>query len=83
MEDIQKGELFFLPLVLICSTCSGGLRGKILERKIAVKIGKVRGRLLCQALTLIAEEAQGPMEGLRVDRRTRVKFWSGYVYQCV
>lgn len=83
MEDIQKGELFFLPLVLICSTCSGGLRGKTLERKIAVKIGEVRGRLLCQALTLIAEQVQGPVEGLRVGRRILVKFWAGYVYQCV
>lgn len=63
--------------------CSGGLRGKILERKTAVKIGKIRGRLQCQALTLIAEEAQGTVEGLRVGRRTLVKFWAGHVYQCV
>lgn len=58
-----KGRAVF-SLVLIRSTCSGGLRGKILERKIAVKIGEVRGRLPCQALTLIAEQAQVLWKGL-------------------
>lgn len=46
LEEIQKGELLFFTLVVVCSIFSGGLRGRVLERKMTAKIGRSRGSLL-------------------------------------